>query len=77
MNLFKYAARVFSNDPSASCSRILAVMSMLYVIVYGSLYFSSMTDVQARYLLGVLGGVLPYAFNKISNLRTPPADGQQ
>ena len=77
MNPFKYVARVFSNDPGASCSRILAVLSMGYVIVYGSLYFSSLNDVQARYLLGVLGGVLPYALNKASNLRNPPpTDGQ-
>jgi hypothetical protein len=72
MNPFKYAARLFSNDPSASCSRLLASLCVAYVMIYGSIYFSTLNDIQARYLLGILGGVLPYAFNKISDLRKPP-----
>ena len=76
MNPFKYVARVFSNDPGASCSRILAVLSLVYVMVLGTLYFATLTGEQIQYLLGILSGVLPFAFKKIADIRKPP-DGQQ
>ena len=57
--------RIFSNDPAASCSRMLAVAVISYVGYMGMKHWDTMTQVQSTFLLGYLSGLIPYATGKL------------
>lgn len=75
-----HAWKFFSSDPVASMCRALAVFTVLYVAYEGHKYLGKMTAEQSHFLIGFLGGVLPFVFEKIgtavstavSAFRKPP-----
>ncbi|HNX81930.1 MAG TPA: hypothetical protein PKL77_07270 [Candidatus Omnitrophota bacterium] len=83
-NGWKHAWKFFSADPVASMCRALAVFTVLYVAWEGHRYLDKMTPEQSHFLIGYLGGVLPFVFEKlgtavstaITAFRKPPTTGE-
>lgn len=79
-----HAWKFFSSDPVASMCRALAVFTVLYVAWEGHRYLGKMTPEQSHFLIGYLGGVLPFVFEKLGTavstavtaFRKPPSAGE-
>jgi len=46
-------------------SRILAFGSFIYSIIMGTIYFETLNEIQMKFLITVMGFVVPFIFVKI------------
>jgi hypothetical protein len=69
--------KIFSNDPIASCGRILAFSSMVYVGIMGVIHFQTLTVPQVEFLRNFLAGIFGFVAEKFfSGVKTVIGGGQ-
>ena len=65
VHAWRHLWKFFSDDPAASCSRMLAVGVVIYVGAVGFIHWDTLTQIQENFLLGYLAGLAPYVSGKI------------